>query len=251
MEDVGSESVSPSVSATETIAFIPARGGSISIPRKNLAPLLGVPLLEYTIRAAVESKAFSQILVSSDDLEIREFAERLGCQIHERPARLATEKSRVIEAVLDAFGHLPIDTESQVCVLQPTSPLRRSEHITEALELFSSVAPPAVVSVVECEHHPQKTLLLKNGRLLALHSHRHLEASRQDLPRAFRPNGAIYLLTVQTARRTQSLIPEDSLPLFMSRDDSADIDSHADLLYAEQSLLARRSTESHTPSRNR
>lgn len=234
----------------KTIAFIPARGGSVSIPRKNLVPLLGVPLLEYTIRAASESGRFSQIIVSSDDGDICDLAQHLGCRVHRRPSELATADSRVIDAVLDALSDLPADTNSEVCVLQPTSPLRGSEHIKEALDLFGSLSPSAVVSVVECEHHPQKTMLIQDGRLFALHAHRDLEASRQDLPRAFRPNGAIYLLNLQTARRTRTLIPEGSLPLIMSRADSVDIDSQADLLLAEQSLVARRFTKSASSSQD-
>ena len=133
MVNTRSESVSQILKTPKRIAFIPARGGSKSIPKKNLASIHGISLLEYAIGAAKSSGLFSQIVVSSDSSEILATAERFGCQLHVRPDELSRDNSRVIDAVIHAFTDMSIKEVAQVCVLQPTSPMRRAHHIRQDL----------------------------------------------------------------------------------------------------------------------
>jgi CMP-N-acetylneuraminic acid synthetase len=215
------------------VAFIPARGGSKSIPRKNMSILNGRPLIDFTISAAKSAGVFQEIIVSTDDNEIAEYALSAGCQIHQRPSHLATDSSRVVDSIVHAATTMSIDLNAVIVVLQPTSPLRAAESIKAAVQLHRENEGASVVGVVECEHHPYKTVHLENGRIHA-GSHRvYLEAARQDLPQVFRINGAIYLSLLLTILHEQTLIPMDSLALLMSRVESIDVDNSLDLILSE------------------
>lgn len=215
------------------VAFIPARGGSKGIPRKNMSLLNSRPLIDFTIDAAKRSCIFQQIIVSTDDIEIAEYARSAGCQIHHRPAPLATDSSRVVDSLEHAAAELEIHPSAVVVVLQPTSPLRSAESIKAAAQLHRENGCASVVGVVECEHHPYKTVRVENGRIVAGLHRNYLEAARQDLPTVFRINGAIYLSLLRTILHEQTLIPTDSLALVMSRAESIDIDNSLDLILCE------------------
>lgn len=113
-------------------AVIPARGGSKGIPRKNLVPLFGKPLLLWTIEAAQASKILGAILVSTDDEEIAAVASRAGAEVIERPAELATDEAPTDPVILHAIDHSRYDPE-YVVLLQPTSPLRPRRIVDNCL----------------------------------------------------------------------------------------------------------------------
>lgn len=233
MEDSDSESISSDMTGQIFIAFIPARGGSKGIPRKNMSLLNGRPLIDFTISAAKGSLVFQQIIVSTDDVEIADYARSAGCQIHNRPAHLATDSSRVVDSLEHAATEFGIHPNAVVMVLQPTSPLRDAESIKAAVRLFQENGGVAVVGVVECEHHPSKTVRVENGRIVAEPERSQLEMARQDLPTVFRINGAMYLCPLQTVLREKTLIPTESSALLMSRVESIDIDDSLDLIVSE------------------
>jgi len=221
------------------IAVVPARGGSKGIPRKNLALLAGRPLIDFTLHAAQSAGIFDEIIVSTDDAEIAEFSRSRGCSVRERPKDLASDSSRVIDCVLDIAFTRHLDKSTRVMVLQPTSPLRGAHHIVDAVNLLHVPGSDAVVSVVECEHHPFKTVRIENQRIVSSRDHHSLETSRQDLPRMFRPNGAIYLAPLAITIKNGSLVPPNAHALTMSREDSIDIDEQIDVMLAELVLQAR------------
>lgn len=223
----------------QTVAFIPARGGSKSIIRKNMSPLNGRPLIDFTLDAAFHSNIFEQIVVSTDDHETAEHASSRGCTIHRRPAELATDSARVVDVVLCASTELDLEPGTVIIVMQPTSPLRTARHIRESLALHRSHEESPVVGVVRCEHHPLKTLTIENSRLIPFADPRYLETSRQNLPVMYRPNGAIYLSTLEKIHAYKSLIPTNSLAYEMTAVDSIDIDEELDLAFAESILQMR------------
>lgn len=221
------------------IAFIPARGGSKGVLRKNMALLNGRPLLAYTLSVAQDAKVFDQIVISTDDQEIATYARDAGCIVHHRPAHLATDSSRVVDAVEDASASLSWPSEAVITVMQPTSPLREISDVRKAMELHLQGGGSPVVSVVECEHHPLKVVRVENGRILTGADHSLIEASRQDLPQFFRPNGAIYLCPLSIILQSHSLVPADALASTMSRESSIDIDDNLDLQLATLILQHR------------
>lgn len=222
------------------IAFIPARGGSKGIPKKNLALVASRPLIDYTIDVAKNPGRFSRVIVSTDDIEIAKHALNQSCEVHIRPAYLATDESRVVEVLLDAAETMSFSENAVVAVLQPTSPLRETADVDAALELFFANDQRPVISVVKCEHHPLKTVRIEAGVILREIDGDAIESSRQELPVLYRPNGAIYVSSVASIQRNRTLVPGSAIPLIMSRENSVDVDDFLDLVISEALLKRRR-----------
>src|SRR5258705_3977965 len=141
------------------LGLIPARGGSKGVPGKNIRPLCGKPLLQYTAEAALVARHLSRVILSTDDEEIARVGERCGLQVpFLRPAQLAQDQTSMLPVVQHALTWLESCGErfSAVCLLQPTNPLRRSEDIDGCIELFVREDADAVVTVltVPHEHNP-------------------------------------------------------------------------------------------------
>ncbi|SDL42045.1 N-acylneuraminate cytidylyltransferase [Salinimicrobium catena] len=192
------------------LGLIPARGGSKGIPGKNIKPLRGKPLLQYTIEAAKRSNLLSRIVLSSDDEEIMATARKLGLEApFQRPANLAGDSSSSLEVVKHALRFFLENGEKfdAVCLLQPTSPLRRERLIDEAIEKFSSGNFDSLVTVREVpdDYNPHWIFEEKNGGLKIATGETEIITRRQDLPKAYHRDGAIYLT------KTEVLLEQDSL----------------------------------------
>lgn len=220
------------------LAFIPARGGSKGIPHKNITPLAGKPLIQYTIDAAKQSRYIDYVLVSTDDEEIAAVARQCGAEVpFLRPPELAADTAKTIDAVLHAIGTLREagETFDSLVLLQPTSPLRTAEDIDKAVETFYQNNRRPVVSVSEVIDHPILIRTIEQTpegeRLKPL-----LEGSstvrRQDMPPFYRVNGSIYINPVEEIRRTTSF-NDNPVPYVTAKDSSIDIDDPADLVLAE------------------
>lgn len=178
------------------MAFIPARGGSKGIPRKNLAPLAGKPLLQYTIEAAHKSKYITDIFLSSEDEEIIELARSLGLDVpYRRPAELATDESSLIDTILHACDWLRAarhPTPDALLLLQPTSPLRRADDIDGAIQLFQATDATSLISVHRMIEHPYDCIRLEGEGWRYLAKGDTAVIRRQEYPENFFfINGAI------------------------------------------------------------
>ncbi|MBI5526045.1 MAG: acylneuraminate cytidylyltransferase family protein [Deltaproteobacteria bacterium] len=182
------------------LAVVPARGGSKGIPRKNIAPFLGKPLISWTIEAALESGAAGRLIVSTDDPEIAAVARSLGAEVpFIRPAELAQDATPTAPVVRHALDWVIADgfRPDFVMVLEPTSPARRAFHIREAAQLLRTSGADSVASVSRVPHHyvPSKVLTVNgdgtltgvSGQPIGSMVHR-----RQDLPAAYAMNGLIF-----------------------------------------------------------
>jgi CMP-N,N'-diacetyllegionaminic acid synthase len=221
------------------LGVIPARGGSKGIPRKNLAEMYGRTLLEWTCRACAGSRELSRLVVSTDDGDIADIAARLGVDVVSRPAELAGDEVPmlpVVEHALTAAGGADL-----VALLQPTSPLRRAEHIDEAIDALRGSDADTVVSVVPVPHNlvPSSLLRLVDGKLVPLQEEAPLR--RQDKERLFARNGPAVLVTRAEVIRGGALYGGDTRPYVMSPEDSIDVDTPFDLELAAF-LLSRRET---------
>lgn len=146
------------------VALVPARGGSLRVPGKNLAPLAGHPLIAYAIAAARESEIFTEVVVSTDSPEIAAVSEHYGATAVERPAELATATSPDVEWVVHAMGGRE---EDAFALLRPTSPFRTSATIGRAWEYFLELGERAdsIRAVEPCRHHPAKMWVIE-GELM-------------------------------------------------------------------------------------
>lgn len=230
---------------TRSLAVIPARGGSKSIPRKNIVPVGGRPLIAYTIEAALESGSFDRTVVSTDDDEIARISKSLGAEVFLRPEALARDETPSEPVISHALKEA--DPTSQglfgiAMLLQPTSPLRSVEDIRMAVELIRSGRAKSVISVTSVGCLPYKSFFIdKNGELNGLMDNLSPFKRRQDLPESFKSNGAIYAVSVTDFMVNPRFFISPCLPLVMPAERSVDLDEPEDLLKIE--ALIKRSMD--------
>ncbi|MCB9610249.1 MAG: acylneuraminate cytidylyltransferase family protein [Polyangiaceae bacterium] len=216
------------------LAIIPARGGSKGLPRKNVLPMAGRPMLAYSVAAALESGLFDEVVVSSEDGEILAAARAAGATALLRPESLSTDTATSADVVLHALEqHGWADT---FALLQPTSPLRTAVHVREAAGLMTEETI-AVVSICDCAHHPLKTLLQVDGSFVPVREWRDLTQPRQSLPRAVQPNGAIYFGRSQPFVESKDFLPAGTVWYEMDHSASIDVDDATSFAAAERAIL--------------
>jgi len=229
------------------LAIIPARGGSKGVPRKNVIEINGNPLISYTISAALKASLITDIVVSTDDPEIAEISRKLGAQVpFMRPLDLASDQAQsapVIEHALFFMEKIKDFKYDAILMLQPTSPLRTSQHIEESLNLFKSKECDSVVSVTSVGgNHPFRMKRLINNQLVNYIDQGFWNMKpRQSLPDVYIRNGAIYLISREVFIQQRQLIGNNCLGYVMSDSDSTNIDSPIDLKIAE--LLLKEKSE--------
>jgi CMP-N,N'-diacetyllegionaminic acid synthase len=227
----------------QVLGVIPARGGSKGIPNKNLVPIGGRPLLAYTADAALRSVRMTRVIVSTDDSAIADAARALGVEVpFMRPVALAADETPmlpVLQHALSAMREAGFAADA-VALLQPTSPLRRAEHIDAALELLDTSDADAVVSVVEVPHqfNPASVLRLEGDRLFPFMDGPTV-TRRQDKPRVLARNGPAVLAVRASVIERGSLYGDDCRALVMSAEDSLDIDSSWEATLVELVLQMR------------
>jgi CMP-N,N'-diacetyllegionaminic acid synthase len=212
------------------VGLIPARGASKGIPRKNLAPLGGKPLIAWTIKAGLESERLTRTVVSTEDEEIAEVARALGAEVLARPPALARDETPMHEVLAHAAADL--GPAEALVLLQPTSPLRTAAHIDAAVELLLASGADAVVSVVEVPHRygPASLMKLDGDRLVPHDDSTH--ATRQQKPVVYARNGPA-ILALRRERLGADLYGGDLRAYVMEQRDSVDIDEPFDLELAE------------------
>lgn len=228
------------VNDRSVLAIIPARGGSKGVPRKNIRPLAGRPLIAWTVAEARESRYIDRLILSSDDEEIIRVGREAGCEApFVRPAELARDDTPGIEPVLHALEMLP--GYDYVVLLQPTSPLRTAGDIDRCIELCRRLDAPACVSVTEPDKSPYWMYSLAEGeRMVPLLARPEGFNRRQDLPPAYVLNGAVYVAQTDWLRRGRSFLSPETVGCVMAKDHSLDIDTELDFLICELMLDGRR-----------
>lgn len=218
------------IDTRKVLALIPARGGSKGVPGKNILPISGKPLIQWTIDAARASRYIDRLILSSDDDEIMAVAAVGGCEIpFRRDASLAGDTASSIDVVVDALERVP--GYDIVVLLQPTSPLRIASDIDGAIERLESSGAPACVTVRAAEEHPYWTFYAdEQGRL----SHyvkppAGIPMRRQDLPEAWCLNGAVYAVRTEWFLRNRSILTADTVFYPMPAERSIDIDTPTDV----------------------
>lgn len=215
------------------LAIIPARGGSKRLPRKNVLNLNGKPLIGWTIEAALQCQSVNNVLVTSDSDEILAVAQTFGANAIKRPDYLAEDTS----TSFDALKHAIENTANYkfVVLLQPTSPLRTTRHIEEAIKFLESKNADAVVSVTEMEHSPLwANTLPADHKLVGFLKEEVINLRSQDLETYYRLNGAIYICRTKKLLEAKSFFLKENIYAYvMDNKSSVDIDTELDFKWAD------------------
>ena len=219
----------------EVVGLIPAREGSKGIPRKNLAPVAGRPLLAWTIEAAGESAMLTRTVVSTDWDEAAELARQLGAEVLGRPPALARDETPMLDVVRHALGEL--GGCDVLVLLQPTSPLRRAQHVDEAMRLLLESGADSVLSVVEVPHQfrPGKLMAIDDGRLVRVG----WDAADRHVGTPLYARNGPAVLALRPERLGDDLYGGDCRPYVRDAADSVDVDGPAELELVELRLAGR------------
>lgn len=225
----------PVVGAPRLLALVPARGGSKRLPRKNVLPLGGRPLIRWSIDAARDSGVCVDVLVSTDDEEIAQTARAAGAMVPWlRPAELATDTAGSAGVIAHALAwyeqtHGAVDA---VLLLQPTSPFRSAAAIRGAVRTYADQTGTTrhpVVSVSPAASHPAWTFAWQDGELRPSLGWEPLALRSQDLTPAYALNGALYVIPAEDARTARPIVRPGVLPFVMTdARESLDIDTADD-----------------------
>lgn len=225
------------------LAIIPARGGSKGLPGKNIKILNGSPLIAYTIKSAKESKTIDRIIVSTDDKRIAEISINYGAEIpFLRPKELATDDAKAIDNYIFTIEELKKRENiiyEEFVILQPTSPLRKTEDINNAIELFYEKKADSVISFSEAQHPPLWAKKIdRNLKISNYFQDSIVNKNRQEIPIAFMPNGAIFVFKYLLLKEKYTYYSDKTYAYIMPQINSIDIDNLLDFEFAE--FLIRR-----------
>lgn len=229
----------------KVLCIIPARGGSKRIPRKNILPFKGKPLISYSISAAIKSQIADKVMVSTDDKDIAEIAIQYGADVpFYRNQETADDNSGIADVLIEVINQYKSQGkyfDYVICILA-TSPLIRPERLKEAFNLLTgnpeadSVCPIQVFS-----YPPQRCLVFRNGKIEMLHPENYSIRS-QDLEPLYHDCGQFFLFRTEALMEQKKLYTKNALPIILDEMESQDIDNYSDLKIAELKfdLLQRR-----------
>lgn len=230
------------MTAARALGLVVARGGSKGLPRKNVLPVAGKPLVAHTVEAALAARSLERTILSSDDAEIIAAARDAGCAApFVRPPELAGDRASTVDVALHALDWLESHEgyRPDVLVMLPaTAPCRRAADIDGAVAaLARDPRAEAVVAVTEAEYPPYWMLRVEEARLRWIFPEGARADHRQELPTAYRPNGSIYAIHVAALRTRRTFYPPETAPYVMAAEHSVNVDGPLDLRLAD--LLLR------------
>lgn len=224
------------------IAIIPARSGSKGLKDKNIKELNGKPLIAYSIEAALESKMFDKVFVSTDSQKYADIAIQYGADASflrsEENSSDTAGSWDVIREVISRLKEMGEDYD-EIMLLQATSPLRTAYDIVKSIELLHEKKGNAVVSLTECDHSPIWCNTLPEDKSMdKFDREEYKDLPRQMLPTFYRYNGAIYLVTAKELQNKEHMLEKGCYAYIMPQSRSIDIDTALDFMIAETIMKA-------------
>lgn len=217
------------------IAIIPARGGSKRIPGKNIKDFCGRPIIAYSIRAAIESGMFDEVMVSTDDEQITFVARQYGAVVpFMRSDKTAGDYSTTVDVLVEVLEEYRTrgKTFCHVCCLYPTAPFVTTDKLSKAMNMLASSGADALIPVIPFSYPPQRGLILENGRL-KMKWPENLTVRSQDLDPLYHDSGQFYIIKAETLLKENTLFADNTIPLPVSELEAQDIDNETDWKLAE------------------
>jgi CMP-N,N'-diacetyllegionaminic acid synthase len=220
------------------LAIIPARGGSKRLSRKNILPLLGKPLIGWTIEQAKKSKYLDRIIVSTENEEISEVSKSFGAEVLKRPEDLAQDDTPTSDVIIHVIENLEKEGFKYdfIVLLEPTSPLRKDDDIDNAIEIISNNSYAySLVSLGEIHlEHPEYVKILGDDGFIYPYCENNIKYHRrQDLPKAYFPYGVVYICKTEIFKEKRTFYMEKTIPYIIDRWQNYEIDDIYDLLCIE------------------
>lgn len=224
---------------SNTLALITARSGSKRLKNKNLLDFKGKPLIAWTIIEALNSKYIDEVIISTDDEQIADISKTFGGSVlFKRPKNLAKDKSSSISVVQHSIQELEKNNKfyEHLILLQPTSPLRKSYHIDEAVELYNNHNADCLISISEAtDINQMKNFLCTDENSKEYIKFNNLQTSDMKSLNKFRINGALYLVKIDLMQNQNSIIlKSNTFAYIMDTKFSIDIDTESDFRLAEE-----------------
>ncbi|MBQ5376526.1 MAG: pseudaminic acid cytidylyltransferase [Lachnospiraceae bacterium] len=217
------------------LAIITARGGSKRIPRKNIKPFLGKPILAYSIEAALDSGLFDEVMVSTEDEEIAEIAKKYGAKVpfyrSEKTAGDFATTNDVLLEVLEEYKKLGREFD-EACCIYPTAPFVTSGKLKKAMEEFATSDADTLIPVVAFSYPPKRSLVIREGRLVFQYPE-FMDSRSQDLEAEYHDIGQFYLFRTEAFERNKKLMIGNILPFVVDEMEVQDIDNESDWKIAE------------------
>ncbi len=224
------------MSQKRILAIIPARGGSKRIPRKNIKNFLGKPIISYAIKAALDSKIFDEVMVSTDDKEISDVAEKFGAKVpFLRSAKNSGDHSTtadVIEEVLSEYQKQG-GVYNYACCIYPTAPFVTENNLKKALDLMIKNNADSVLPVIPFEFPIQRSFSINGSGSLKINSPKDMKKRTQDLAVQYHDAGQFYFFNVKSFMKSKYLFMEKTYPLILNMTEAQDIDNPDDWTIAE------------------
>jgi len=218
------------------LCVIPARGGSKRIPRKNIKPFNGQPMIAYSIKAALQSGCFDKVIVSTDDQEIAEVAKQYGAEVpFMRPESLSNDYAGtlpVIKHAVEWFGSEAVKP-TQVCCLYATAPFVTAQHIHDAYQQLQASKAEYCFTVTSFPFPIQRAIKLSDNNRVEMFYPEHFKTRSQDLEEAFHDAGQFYWGTAEAFKLEKPIFSHEASPYLLPRHLVQDIDTPEDLVRAE------------------
>lgn len=225
------------------IAIITARGGSKRIPKKNIKEFCGKPILSYSIQAALDSKIFDEVMVSTDDEEIAEIALAYGATVpfyrSEKTSDDYATTADVLREVLDEYRNLG-RTFEWMCCIYPTAPFVTAKRLKDSFAKVKAEGADALIPVVKFSYPPQRCFVLKDNKLVYKWPE-YIRARSQDLELFYHDAGQFYFVRTSVFEDKLTLLPETTIPYFLDAMEAQDIDNIDDWKVAEIKYQAMKS----------
>lgn len=219
------------------VAIIPARGGSKRIPRKNIRPFLGKPIIAYSIEAAIASGQFDKVIVSTDDQEIADVAQSFGAEVpFLRDRTLADDHATIMDVLSDAYGRLTgvYGDVTELCCIYATAPFVTIRALKQGAEILRTAEAAVALSVAKFNYPIQRALGMTSKGTLEMIDKRHLTTRSQDLPEAFMDAAQFIWCDAQLFKSgSTSLFEMGVAPVVLPTAEVQDIDTLEDWQRAE------------------
>ncbi len=229
----------------DNIAIITARGGSKRIPKKNIREFCGRPIIEYSIRAALESKLFDEVMVSTDSEEIAEISKQCGASV---PFFRSAQNSNDYAITADVINEVIIEYEKlgkrfdTLCCIYPTAPFVTAKKLSDAYNEMKKNNADSAMTVVRYGFPPQRAVVIRNGKIEFQYPEYYRTRS-QDLEPIYHDCGQFYFCNVDAFKKYKTMITPNCVPFVVSEEEVQDIDNISDWNIAEMKYNASRKRE--------